>query len=109
MKYFDLKTNHATYHDCHFLIGKYLANEKTMLRIANDTDAIAGITVCIPGVPINNDMSILDTNNNPWALDFMTEHGFATNTRVKAASGYCVYPVVRLNMEKIREYGEELQ
>nr|DAP73933.1 MAG TPA: protein of unknown function (DUF4313) [Caudoviricetes sp.] len=108
MKYFDLKTNHATYYNCYFQIGEYIANKKTALRIANKMGAIAGITVCIPRVPIDKGMTILDINNCPWALDFMTDNGFATKTRVNVESGYCVYPVVRLNMEKIREYGEEL-
>lgn len=108
MKYFDLKTNHATYYNCYFQIGEYIANKTTALRIANNMGAIAGITVCIPGFS-DKGMTILDINNCPWALDFMTDNGFATKTRVNVESGYCVYPVVRLNMEKIREYGEELQ
>ena len=105
---FDLKTSHGIYHNCYFQIGKYRVNNKTALRIVNNMGAIAEITVCIPGFS-DKGTTILDTNNCPWALNFMTDNGFATKTRVNVQSGYFVYPVVRLNMEKIREYGEELQ
>lgn len=109
MKYFDLKKNHSTYYNCYFQIGKYSRNNKTALRIVNNNmGAIAEITVCIPGFS-DKGTTILDTNNCPWALDFMTDNGFATKTSVNVQSGYCVYPVVRLNMEEIRKYGEEFQ
>ena len=39
----------------------------------------------------------------------LTKNGFASDTGLLAESGYCKYPIVLLNMEKIREYGEEFQ
>ena len=106
MKYFDLETNYSTYYDCYFQIAKYAANEETAIRIANGSAAIATITVCIPDVGLSKDMTILDTNNCPWVLDFMEKNGFASDTELRAESGYCKYPIVLLNMEKIKEYGE---
>ena len=49
---------------------------------------------------------MIDTNNCPWAMEFIKQHGFGQATGRMVKSGYCTYPVVKLNIEKIGEYLE---
>lgn len=67
---------------------------------------IARITVCITGSMLAEDETVLDTNNCPWAVEFVESNGLGENTGRTVRSGYCVYPVVKLNVEKIGEYLE---
>lgn len=48
----------------------------------------------------------IDTNNCPWAMEFIKQHGFGQATGRMVRSGYCTYPVVKLDIEKIGEYLE---
>lgn len=41
-----------------------------------------------------------------WAVEFVESNGLGENTGRTVRSGYCVYPVVKLNVEKIGEYLE---
>ena len=50
---------------------------------------------------------MLDTNNCSWAVDFIKKYGLGEETGRTVRSGYCEYPVVKLNVEKIKEYVEE--
>lgn len=49
---------------------------------------------------------MIDTNNCPWAMEFIEQHGFGQATGRMVRSGYCTYPVVKLDIEKIGEYLE---
>lgn len=49
---------------------------------------------------------VLDTNNCPWAVEFVESNDLGENTGRTVRSGYCTYPVVKLNVEKIGEYLE---
>ena len=67
---------------------------------------IARITVCITGSGLAEDETVIDTNNCPWAMEFIKQHGFGQATGRMVKSGYCTYPVVKLDIEKIGEYLE---
>ncbi len=58
------------------------------------------------GSMLAEDETVLDTNNCPWAVEFVESNGLGENTGRTVRSGYCVYPVVKLNVEKIGEYLE---
>lgn len=38
-------------------------------------------------------MAFIDTNNCPWATEFLESNGLAKDTGLVGASGYCVYPL----------------
>lgn len=42
----------------------------------------------------------LDVNNCPWAEEFVAEYGLGEPTGDICASGYCVYPLYKFDMEK---------
>ena len=86
MALLEVKTEWAVYKDC-FL-------------------QVARITGCIAGSGLAEDETVIDTNNCPWAMEFIKQHGFGQATGRMVKSGYCTYPVVKLDIEKIGEYLE---
>ena len=44
--------------------------------------------------------------DNSRAMEFIKQHGFGQATGRMVKSGYCTYPVVKLDIEKIGEYLE---
>ena len=107
MKRFDLKTQNRTYKDCSFLIGRYLVDGSLAIMIYNNTDGpITRLTVCIPDSELDEDEVALDTNNCPWAIDFIKSHNFGYPTGRTLQSGYCTYPVVYLDIEELRSYAQ---
>ena len=44
----------------------------------------------------------LAANNCPWAEKFISDNKLGRPTGIKAASGYCVYPQYRFDMEKLK-------
>lgn len=45
----------------------------------------------------------IDTNNCPWAVEFIEKEGLGKRTGRMGRSGYCTYPVVKFDMEKVKE------
>ena len=70
----------------------------------NEEGPIARITVYIAGSGLAEDETVIDTNNCPWAMELIKQHGFGQATGRMVRSGYCTYPVVKLDIEKIGEY-----
>lgn len=48
------------------------------------------------------DKAFVDTNNCPWAEKFIADNKLGKPTGIKAASGYCVYPQYRFDMDKLK-------
>ena len=102
MAFLEVKTEWAVYKNC-FL----QADNSRAIEIWNEEDGpIARITVCITGSMLAEDEVVLDTNNCPWAVGFVESNGLGEDTGRTVRSGYCTYPVVKLNVEKIGEYLE---
>ena len=50
---------------------------------------------------MNYGYAYVDTNNCPWAEEFIAENGLGEPTGKTCCSGFCVYPLYKFNMEKI--------
>lgn len=99
-----------------FLIDKYSINNTLALEmICRDKDCghiepYTRVTVNLDTLPaiadafIRDNMQCIDTNNNPGIDKWLEENGLATRTDMEFPSGYCVYPVMKFNLDKIREY-----
>lgn len=85
----EVKTEWAVYKDCFLQVARYQADNSRAIEIWN-----------------NEDETVIDTNNCPWAMEFIKQHGFGQATGRMVKSGYCTYPVVKLDIEKIGEYLE---
>lgn len=107
MTFLEVRTKWAVYKNCFLRMTRYQADNSRAIEIWNREDGqIARITVCITGSMLAEDETVLDTNNCPWAVEFVESNGLGENTGRTVRSGYCVYPIVKLNIEKIGEYLE---
>lgn len=99
-----LKTEYGTYENCFLRVNKYLADGSTYVGLYNDEGPVATLTVCLDDHKRLAWESYLDTNNFPEVVDFVTEYGLGILTGEYGASGFCMYPVVEWDMNKLAEY-----
>lgn len=49
-------------------------------------------------------MAPIDTNNCPWAEQFLVENHLAEPTGVVVTSGWCEYPIYKFNIEELDKH-----
>ena len=49
----------------------------------------------------NDECCFIDTNNIPWAPRFLEKFNLAEPTGVSQRSGFCTYPLYKVNREKL--------
>ena len=104
-KSMSVNTDYGTYSNCMISVEHYIADDSLAIEIVNDTDGcIARITVCLNQKGIGEDCAFVDTNNCPWAEDFIEAYGLGTYTGESRISGFCTYPLYRFNMEELKKY-----
>lgn len=65
------------------------------------------LTVNIDSVKCEPDCAFVDTNNNGRDIvGWIVENELGEITNKTAKSGYCIYPEVRFNLDKVREVNE---
>lgn len=96
MKKKTVKTPFGKY-EVDVVIGKYNTWGNTAVELIEDGMPFATITVNLCDLPEN--LACIDTNNCPWAEDFIKEYDLGKNTGVVIPSGFCKYPVYELNLE----------
>ena len=111
MKTFDVTTEYATYKNCYFLRGNYVADNTLSLEIWSDEEGpIADITRCLDCLGRNNknkNFSFLDMNNCPWSAKLVEELGIGKDTGISQRSGYCIYPLYEFDLDKVAEYAND--
>lgn len=106
MKRMTVETEFGTYHNCYLEIGRYVTDD-TMAIIILSPDClgpVAKITVWAPEISLAKDEIVLDTNNCPWALDLVKKYELGSDTGRRAASGFCVFPIMKMNLIQLRKY-----
>ena len=102
-----VKTTFGTYKNCWLELNKYVYDNSLAIMIHNMEDGpIAKITTCSDGFSLQKNEAYIDTNNCPWAEDFIREYQLGKPTGRKARSGYCEYPVYRFDMDRLEEFAE---
>lgn len=104
----EVKTDFGMYKGAFLRVGRYWADKSPAIEIENRTDGpIARITVCLTDFSLDKGEAYVDTNNCPWALDFIRQYGLGVETGRMRPSGYCIYPAVLFDMKKLEEFSEE--
>lgn len=99
-----LRTTFGTYENVFLQVGKYQADNSVAIRAQNQQDGpIATLTVCLCDKSLSEGEAYIDTNNCPWAVEFIEKEGLGKRTGRTGRSGYCTYPVVKFDMAKVRE------
>ena len=85
-------------------IRNYSSNNNTALElVCEDGVPLAIITKNLEDL-LENNMAYIDTNNCPWAEDFLIDNDFGLPTGEYKASGFCNYPLYKLDLEEISKY-----
>lgn len=53
--------------------------------------------------PLPDGYAFVDTNNCPWAEEFISKYNLGEPAGAAAQSGYCVYPLYKFNTYRIPE------
>lgn len=102
-----LKTSYRTYENVFLQVGKYQADDSIAIQAWNQKDGpIATITVCLCDRSLGENEAYIDSNNCPWAVEFIQKYNLGKITGRTGRSGYCTYPVVRFNMEQLTKHKE---
>lgn len=104
MKRMTVKTQFRTYEGCWLQTDHYLADSSLVIDIVNPDDHIARITTCLDRLTVHEDEAYVDTNNCPWAEDFIHRYRLGEDTQICAQSGFCTYPLYKFNMDRIKEF-----
>lgn len=75
-----------------------LAVEVLTVKNGEVTGSFAMLTVNV--VPMGDAYTCVDTNNDPWAVDFIRENNLAKPIGSNATSGYCSYPIYEFDTSK---------
>lgn len=90
-------------YNCRILVSTYHHFNNTSLQLIDPEEGpYATMTVNIAELP--SGYAALDTNNFPEVEDIMAEYKLGTPTGFYLASGYCVYPVYKLNLINIEKH-----
>ena len=84
-------------------IRSYSNNNTALELVYEDGTPLTIITVNL-GDLLEKNMVYIDTNNCSWAEDFLVDNGFGLPTGEYKASGFCIYPLYQLDLERISKY-----
>lgn len=102
MALLEVKTSYATYTDCTLRVGQYQMDGSIAVEIFSRREGpVARITVCLCDSALAENEAYVDTNNCPWVVDFLEAKGLAKSTGRTRRSGYCIYPSMKFDREKM--------
>lgn len=89
--------------DINLMRSTYMDNNNTaIISETTDGEPFGTLTVNLDE-KLPKNMAYIDTNNMPDVLDFLIKNDLAENTGEIRQSGFCTYPLVKLNLDKIPE------
>ena len=104
-----VKTNYGEYTITRLEIGKYSSGNNLAIElICIDEDwgmeeSFATLTVNLNGaMPLKENEAFIDTNNCPWAIDFIKDNKLGEYMGIECPSGYCKYPLYSFDIDKLR-------
>ena len=98
-----LKTNYGEY-DVYPVVMEYKYGGVAIELVCADGEPFAMLTVSIDDSPFYAyGFAYVDTNNCPWAEDFIEEYGLGVKKDYYGHSGFCDYPLYFFDVEKINE------
>jgi hypothetical protein len=93
--------------DISFEIDSYANNDSLAICMTCglDNEPYGVLTVNLEDFPCTGDCAFVDTNNfGDVIIDWIVQNDLGELTGRIGFSGYCVYPEVRFNLNKIKEH-----
>lgn len=68
-----------------------------------ELEPYATLTVNLPDYSflLGENQAFIDANNHPWALNWLEENGIARHTGLYASSGFCQYPLMTFDPQRL--------
>ena len=90
-------------YELNITLHKYADNDNTAIVLIDPKEGpFATVTVNLENLP--KDYAYLDTNNCPWIEQLFEEYSLGYPTGTTKISGYCEYPLYKLNLNIIDEF-----
>lgn len=106
MEYLKFKSYGKVYDDCCFQISHYINNNNLAVIIYSKSQGpFVSLTVNID--VLDECYAAIDTNNCDFAEELIVQYGFGKITGY-IHYDYVDYPIYKLNIDKMLEYGMEL-
>ena len=99
-----LRTEYSEYPEVFLYVSRYAADNTPYIEVCTREVPIADLTVCLDFPFLEPGESYVDTDNCPWAIDFIKEYSLGEPTGRIGRSGFCTYPAVRFDMERLKEF-----
>ncbi len=103
MKTFEIETLHGKYEGLTLTKGRYQGKAPAIQIWTEEGELFATLTVYVKDNSLAENEAYLDTNNCPWAVAFVENNKLGERTGKTGGRGFCAYPLVRFNMEKLNE------
>ena len=98
-KLFDVKTDFGSY-KVNVIVDRYYNNRNLAINLFDPVEGpFARLTVNI--VKLKPGLAFVDTNNCPWAEEFIAEHKLGKPTGEFGRSGRCIYPLYEFDMDAL--------
>lgn len=105
MKSLKLKTMWADYNVITH-VANYRNNNNLYIGLIDNEDGcpFADLTVNLGEKLEDECMAYVDTNNCPWAKEFIEKNELGEDTGLFGMSGFCAYPLFMFDLDKVKEY-----
>ena len=103
--------------ECYIILNRYKADNTLAIDLVSiDGEPITRLTVCtadeyhlMTAINTPDNISWVDINNNPTAMNFIDEYKLGEPVRINGriavfASGFCEYPLYKFNLDELRKY-----
>ena len=74
-----------------------------ILLFENDDELFCDMTVNINDTTTGSNCAFVDTNNNPWIIEFIVNNELGKPTGRCGTSGYCQYPEYEFDLTKMND------
>lgn len=104
MKTYKVETDFGTY-EVELGVSEYLNNGSLAIELidAEERESFAILTVNIEEEGAGKETAYVDINDCPWAKKFIEDNELGEFTGKYGRSGFCVYPLYKFNLDKIKE------
>lgn len=87
-----------------FIKDTYATTGNTYLELGDFENNEPWTVITVNVLPLEDEFICVDTNNSPTAKHILKRLKIAEDTGRTLSSGYCVYPIYKLNNDKLEKY-----
>ena len=104
-----VKLMFETYEIVGIEVGKYTYGNNLAIQLYSKDEEYGMVepfaTLTVNLCPLQEDnLAFIDTNNCPWATEFIEKYHLGKDTGMTRQSRYCIYPLYEMDLEELKKY-----